>query len=73
MKVRVKQGFVGFFGGQNYREGSTFNIEAKTCFNRVDDKGKPIVLSENEQFSDKWMEVVDKPRAKPGPKPKVVD
>ena len=69
MKVRVLPECRGFFGGKVRREGDVFEIKAKTCFNRKDNKGDPIVLSEDEQFSANWMEKIDT-RSKPGPKPK---
>ena len=73
MKVRVKDDRNGFFDGMLRREGAVFEIEAKTHYTKTDEKGNPLVISEEEQFSAKWMERVDKPRAKPGPKPKVVE
>jgi hypothetical protein len=71
MKVRVLPECSGFFDGKVRKEGDVFEIKPKTCTNRVDDKGKPVVLSEDEQFSAKWMEKIET-RSKPGPKPKAV-
>ena len=73
MKVRVKEDCSGFFDGVLRREGSEFEIEAKTHYSKTDEKGDPLVISEEEQFSAKWMERIDKPRSKPGPKPKAVE
>jgi len=77
MKVRVKDGCKGFFGTRlrvgvcdDQDEGDVFEILAKTHSTQKDSKGDPVVITEEEQFSSKWMERIDKPRAKPGPKPK---
>ncbi len=72
MKVRVKEGETGFFNNRLMKEGDVFVIEAKTHSVKKDDKGNPVVISEKDQFSNKWMEVIEAPKAKakPGPKPK---
>lgn len=70
MKVKVKEDCSGFFGGEIRKAGDTFTIEARTHPTRKDEKGQPLVISPEEQFSDSWMEVVERPKAKPGPKPK---
>ena len=76
MKVRVLPECRGFYDGKmrhgiddNHKAADVFEIKAKTCFNRKDGKGNPIVLSEDEQFSANWMEKIET-RSKPGPKPK---
>lgn len=73
MKVRVKEDCSGFFGGELRKAGDTFTIEARTHATRKDANGKPLVISAQEQFSETWMEVIEVPKAKPGPKPKVVE
>jgi hypothetical protein len=70
MKVRVKDGEKGFYDGKIRREGEIFNIEAKTHSTQTDDKGDPVVITEDQQFSGKWMEKVEAPKPKRGPKPK---
>jgi hypothetical protein len=70
MRVRVKEGCTGFFGNKTRKEGDEFEIKTKTHSTKTDDKGDPVVISEDQQFSKNWMERIDKPRAKPGPKPK---
>lgn len=70
MKVRVKDGCIGTYGIEQRREGDEFEIVAKTHSVEKDDKGDPVVITEEEQFSHVWMIRLDKPKAKPGPKPK---
>jgi hypothetical protein len=79
MKVRVKDGCKGFYGtrlrvgaNENKPEGDVFELKAKTHSTKKDEKGKPLVISAEQQFSDKWMERVEVPK-KPGPKPKAVE
>lgn len=63
MLVRVKEtqveSFYGFYGLKRRYPGEEFKLEAKK-----DQNGKTITAES--QFSDKWMEKVNKP----GPKPK---
>ena len=82
MKVRVLPECRGFYNGKmrygiddSHKVADVFEIKPRTCLNRVDDKGEPVVLSEDEQFSAKWMEKIEesKPRSKPGPKPKTAE
>lgn len=75
MKVRVKEGCKGWFDNrlrvgscEGHLRGDEFEITAKTHSTKTDEKGDPLVISEDQQFSSKWMERIDKPRAKPGPK-----
>jgi hypothetical protein len=75
MKVRVLPECRGFFDGKmrhgigdSHKVADEFEIKPRTCLNRVDSQGKPVVLSEDEQFSAKWMEKV-----KPGPKAKAAE
>ncbi len=70
MKVRVKEDCAGFFDLMYRREGSEFEIESKTHTTKTDAKGNPVVISEEEQFSAKWIVRI---RSKPGPKSKAVD
>lgn len=35
--------------------------------------GQVFELDNEKQLSNKWMEVIEKPKAKPGPKPKVAE
>jgi hypothetical protein len=70
MKVRVKQGQKGFIYDSMRREGDEFTLESFKHPKKKDANGEPLVVSAEDQFSDTWMEKVDKPRAKPGPKPK---
>ena len=63
MQVRVKEtlveNFYGFYGLKRRYPGDKFELVAKK-----DSKGKTVTAEQ--QFSDKWMEKVNKP----GPKPK---
>jgi hypothetical protein len=59
MKVRVKEGQKGFYGNKLHAEGDSFTIEAREHSVLKDEKtGKPLVITEEQQFSDKWMEKV---------------
>lgn len=73
MKVRVKQGQKGFIYDSMRREGDEFTLESFKHPRKLDEKGEPLVVSVEDQFSRTWMEKVDKPKAKPGPKPKKED
>jgi hypothetical protein len=64
MKVRVKEGEKGFYGNKLYREGEEFTLVKREHSRNKDDKGKPVVITPEQQFSEKWMEKVN-----PGPKP----
>ena len=70
MRVRVKEGCLGVYDLEQRREGDEFEITAKTHSLEKDDKGDPVVITEEEQFSHNWMIRIDKPKQKPGPKPK---
>ena len=70
MKVRVKEGCIGVYGIEQRREGDEFEIVAKTHSLEKDNECNPVVITEEEQFSHIWMIRLDKPKAKPGPKPK---
>ena len=63
MQVRVKEtlveNFFGFYGTKRYYPGDKFTLVARKG------RGGKTVTAE-QQFSDKWMEKVNKP----GPKPK---
>lgn len=63
MRVRVKEtqveGFYGFYGQERRYPGDKFELVARKTKN-----GETV--SVESQFSDKWMEKVNKP----GPKPK---
>jgi hypothetical protein len=69
MKVRVKQGKSGFIYGSMRKEGSEFTLKPVGHSTVIVD-GSPATISIEEQFSDNWMEKIEKPKAKPGPKPK---
>lgn len=62
MRVRVLEGKVGFHGGKLRAEGEEFDLEARTHSVLKDDKGEPVVITPDEQFSALWMEVVDQPK-----------
>ena len=70
MRVQVKEGCVGVYGLEQRRSGDQFDIVAKTHSLEKDSKGDPVVITEEEQFSHRWMKRIDEPRLKPGPKPK---
>ena len=70
MKVRVKKDQKGFIYGSLRREGNEFTLKAFDHPTKLDDNDKPLVVSIESQFSRVWMEKVDKPKVKPGPKPK---
>lgn len=55
MKVKALKD--GFYGDRIQRKGSVF-ILAPRKTKGVDEKGKPVVLSVDQQFSSKWMEKV---------------
>ena len=64
MLVRVKEtqveSFYGFYGERRRYPGDEFEL-----IDKKDGEGK-VIYSAKSQFSDKWMEKVNKP----GPKPK---
>jgi hypothetical protein len=68
MKVKVKDGCVGFFGGKIVREDDVFTIVPKEHSALKDEKGDPVVISEDEQFSSKWMIKLDEDKPKRGRK-----
>jgi hypothetical protein len=70
MKVRVKAGKKGFIYDSLRREGDEFTLKSFKHPKKTDSKDEPLVVSAEDQFSKEWMEKVDKPKAKPGPKPK---
>jgi len=70
MKVRVKEGCIGTYGIEQRREGDEFEIVAKTHSVEKDSEGNPVVITEEEQFSHRWMIRLDEPKSKPGPKAK---
>jgi len=70
MKVRVKKDQKGFIYGSLRREGAEFTLKSYDHPKKLDDKGKPLVVSIDSQFSSIWMEKLDQPKAKPGRKPK---
>ena len=78
MKVRVKKGKVGFIYGSLRRgdipgaKPDEFVLKAFEHPRKLNDKDEPLVVTAEDQFSKIWMEKVDKPKAKPGPKPKLV-
>ena len=72
MKVRVKEGMNCFVGGSLRTSGVEFTIYPVECSVEKDSKGKLRIISEKEQFNDDCMELLENPKAKPGPKPKVV-
>lgn len=67
MKVRVKKDQKGFIYGSMRREGKEFTLKAFEHPTKLDDNGKPLVVSIESQFSSAWMEKIS---AKRGPKPK---
>lgn len=73
MRVRVREGCLGVYDLEQRREGDEFEIKTKTHSLEKDDKGDPVVITEEEQFSNLWMIRIDKPKAKPGPKPKTAE
>ena len=74
MRVRAKKGMTGFIYGElrsgdpdkhgNVREFTLKPVEHST---EKDEKGDPVIITIEDQFSSKWMEKV---AAKRGPKPK---
>lgn len=66
MKVRVKPGKWGIYGGVKRRgskDGSvadTFTIVARKHSTQMK-AGKPVVISVKQQFSPEWMEEIDPP------------
>ena len=71
MKVRVKKDQKGFIYGSMRKEGAEFTLEAFKHPRKLDDNGEPLVVSVEDQFSKVWMEAIDKPKSKPGPKSKL--
>lgn len=67
MRVRVKEDCTGFYNGSLRKSGEIFELEAKTHAVLKDATGNPVVISTKEQFSEKWMDRLNKP----GPKAKV--
>jgi len=68
MKVRVKEGQVGFIYDCYRVEGDEFDLEPVK-------KSDGWTLTVDEQFTPSWMEKVNsevKVKKKPGPKPKVI-
>lgn len=72
MKVRVKKNKSGFIYGKLRKAGAEFTLEPVKHSVDLDDNGKPVVITVDQQFSKVWMEAIEKPKAKPGPKPEVV-
>lgn len=54
MKVRAIK--LGYYGHLRRREGVIFELKQ---VEGLDSKGKPHTFTEEEQFSDKWMEKLD--------------
>ena len=59
MKVRVKKGKNGFIYGSLRREGAEFTLKSFKHPSKTDDKGDPLVVSAEDQFSKVWMEEVN--------------
>jgi len=70
MKVRVKPGKTGFIYGILRKENQEFNLMPVKHSVDVDKNGDPVVITEEQQFSNEWMTKVEKSKSKPGPKPK---
>lgn len=71
MKVKVKEGEKVFYVDKLFTEGQEFEITEREHSVDKDSKGKPVVITEEQQFSEKTMIRLDKPKA--GRKPKVVE
>ena len=75
MRVQVKPGCVGWHDNMLRKEGQEFILKDVTCVKRKDEKGKPLVITAEQQFSHNWMIQLEEPakpqRKKPGPKPKL--
>jgi hypothetical protein len=65
MKVRVKEGKIGFIygklrhGDSPDRKPDEFTLKAFEHPKKLDDKGDPLVVSVEQQFSKAWMEEVN--------------
>ena len=60
MRVRVKKDMSGFIYGVFRTEGKVFNLKPVKHSTEKDAKGKPVVISVEDQFSKTWMEEVKK-------------
>jgi len=67
MKVRVKAGKKGFIYGSLRKEGAEFTLKSFNHPRKVDDKGAPLVVTAEQQFSNNWMEKIA-PAKKPSSK-----
>lgn len=72
MKVRIKEGQKCFIYGSLRREESEVTLKAFDHPSKLDDNGEPLVVTAQDQFSRSCMVKVEEPKAKPGPKPKIV-
>lgn len=59
MKVRVKEGQVGFIYNEYRTEGDEFTLKPVTHSVELDSKGNPLVITPDKQFSAVWMEKID--------------
>lgn len=60
MRVRVKEEKSGFIYGVLRTEGKEFTLKPVKHSTKKDDKGKPVIISVEDQFSENWMEEVKK-------------
>lgn len=70
MKVKVKEGHVGFIYGILRKEGEEFTLKDIVATATTEDDDQ-IVIKAEDQFSKVWMTKLEPKKAKPGPKPKV--
>lgn len=61
MKVRVKQSKTGFIYGSLRAEGKEFSLKPVEHSVKKDEKGNPLIITPEDQFSDEWMEKVKSP------------
>ena len=70
MKVRVKEGKIGFIygklrkGDESVRKPEEFTLKAFEHPVKKDNKGEPLVVTAEDQFSKNWMEKVEQTPAK---------
>jgi len=72
IKVRVKEGKIGFIygklrkGDESVRKPEEFTLKAFKHPVKKDNKGEPLVVTAEDQFSETWMEKVEQaPTKKP--------
>jgi len=59
IKVRVISEKGGFIYGRQRLEGQVFTLKPVEHSIDIDSKGEPVVISAEQQFSERWMERVD--------------